>query len=246
VDDVTQKTSLLYWYPLIKDILPTPRTEIVPVSDEDIGGLFKALDGKGFPEILQTRLFTAAGHFNYPLFLRTDFTSGKHDFLHTCFVQSDQEILSHVVALFEDTLCKDISIGAYVFREFVMLDWGFKAFRGLPISRERRYFVEDGKVLCHHPYWPEDAIEFHHIHGTTGDWKKILNFDLNIETPDEIHHLTKMAETFSTAVPGAWSVDFAKTKFGSPADWILIDAAEAFRSWHPSNCPVAFPEVSHG
>jgi len=239
---MSQKTSLCYWYPLIKDILPTPRTEIVPLEEGDIDVLFEALDGKGSPDMLRAHLISAASHFNYPLFMRTDFTSGKHDFLDTCFVQSSNDIFGHALALFEDTLCKDISIGAFVFREFLQLESGFKAFRGLPISKERRYFVEDGKVLCHHPYWPEDAIRGEVLRKGDG-WKAILK-ELNTETPEEIELLTAMAGTFSNLVPGAWSVDFAKMKHNIPHSWVLIDAAEAFRSWHPSDCPVAFPEGS--
>lgn len=239
---MSQKTSLCYWYPLIEKELPTPRTEIVLLKEEDIDTLFSALDGKGSPDDLKCRLLAGASHFNYPLFMRTDFTSGKHDFKDTCYVQSPDQVLGHALALFEDTLCKDISIGAFVFREFLQLESGFKAFRELPISKERRYFVEDGKVLCHHPYWPEDAIRGEVTRKGDG-WKAILK-GLNTETQEEIELLTAMAGTFSNLVPGAWSVDFAKTKCDVPRSWVLIDAAEAFRSWHPSDCPVAFPEGS--
>jgi hypothetical protein len=244
---MSQKTSLCHWYPLVKDKLPTPRTEIMPLKEGDIDSLFSALDGKGSLEDLKSRLLETASRFNYPLFMRTDFTSGKHDFKDTCYVQSPDQILGHALALFEDTICKDISIGAYVFREFLQLESKFTAFRGLPISKERRYFVEDGVVLCHHPYWPEDAIRGEVTRKGDG-WKTILK-ELNTETQDEIDHLSTMAKLFSILVDGAWSVDFAKLKDGSmkfglqqSSSWVLIDAAEAFRSWHPSDCPIAFGE----
>ena len=240
---MVQKTSLCYWYPRIVGELPTPKTEIVPLIDGDIDALFGALDGKGSVALddLKCRLLAGANHFNYPLFLRTDFTSGKHDFKDTCYIRAPGQVLGHALALFEDTLCKDLSIEAYVFREFLQLESGFTAFRGLPISKERRYFVEDGKVLCHHPYWPEDAI-WGEVTRKGDGWKSILK-ELNNETPEEIELLTAMAGTFSNLVPGAWSVDFAKTTYDTPRAWILIDAAEAFRSWHPSDCPVAFGGV---
>jgi len=236
-----QKTSLCYWYPRIRGELPTPKTEIVPLVEGDLDTLFGALDGKKIPLEFENRIFAGAEHFQYPLFLRTDFTSGKHDFENTCFVRSKEQIISHALALFEDTLCKDLDIGAYVFREFLPLESRFSAFRGLPIAKERRYFVEDGRVLCHHPYWPEDAIRGEVIRKGDG-WKAILE-ELNTEIPKEIELLSSMAATFSNLVPGAWSVDFAKTTYVAPQrSWMLIDAAEAFRSWHPSNCVVAFGE----
>ena len=87
------------------------------------------------------------------------------------------------------------------------------------------------------PVMPVDEV------AKKGDgWKTILK-ELNTETPEEIELLTAMAGTFSNLVPGAWSVDFAKTTYDTPRAWILIDAAEAFRSWHPSDCPVAFGGV---
>lgn len=127
---MAQKTSLCYWYPLIEGQLPTPKTEIVPLKGGDIDALFGALDGKGSDTLndLKSRLLAGASHFNYPLFLRTDFTSGKHDFKDTCHVRSPGQVWGHALALFEDTLCKDISIEAYVFREFLKLESGFTAF----------------------------------------------------------------------------------------------------------------------
>ncbi|MFA5715962.1 MAG: ATP-grasp domain-containing protein [Candidatus Paceibacterota bacterium] len=234
---MTHITSLCYWYPRISGALPTPRTVIVPLQEGDIDALFGALDGKQMPDEFETRIINGAASFNYPLFMRTDFNSAKHNFFDTCYVKNTRQIISHAVALFEDTICNDITLTAFVFREFLQLESGFVAsgFRGLPISKERRYFVEDGKVLCHHPYWPEDAIRGEVTEKGDG-WKDILRV-LNTETADEIETLSAMATTFSRIVPGAWSVDFAKTKAG---EWVLIDAAEAFRSWHPSDCPIAF------
>lgn len=104
--------------------------------------------------------------------------------------------------------------------------WGFTAFRGLPIGMERRYFVKDGQVLCHHPYWPEDAIR----NPSVDNWQDILK-DLNTEGEEEIKLLTSYAEKISRAIEGYWSVDFCKDK--SNSWWWLIDMAEAKESWHP-------------
>jgi hypothetical protein len=29
----------------------------------------------------------------------------------------------------------------------------------MPVCREYRYFIEDGRYCCSHPYWPMDTIE---------------------------------------------------------------------------------------
>ena len=235
---MTQKTSMLYWHPLIEGKIPTPKTAMMPLIEGDLDVLFSLLDGETVDlNVLDSRLIESSKQFRFPLFMRTDFTSGKHDWERTCYVMKESDLVGQAVTLFEDTLCKDLSIGAYIIREYIPLESGFVAFRGkLPISKERRYFVEDGSVLCHHPYWPADAIE--RTRDLPHNWRAILA-DLNREDEAEIAELSAMAETFAVNVPGAWSVDFAKTKDGR---WIMIDAAEAFRSWHPSDCPIAFPE----
>lgn len=206
------------------------------MEEGDLKVLWDALDGKRIPEKSIAKMLEVAGHFNYPLFLRTDFNSGKHDFRRTCYVKSEKDVISHAVALFEDTIMKDIYLSAYVFREFIPLFSPFKAFNELPISKERRYFVDEGKVLCHHHYWVEDAISFTLGKEPRDNWKLKLQ-ELNTESPEEIEVLSKMATTFAEKVEGSWSVDFAMTAKG---DWILIDAAEALMSWHPSDCKIAF------
>lgn len=229
-----------FWYPLIRGIIPTPKTTIIDLEEGDLDLLFEMLDGKNFPEKLHSRIIKASKQYSFPLFFRTDFTSGKHSFVETCYVKEEGEFKSHIFALFEDTILKDINIGAFVIREYLPLVAPFEAFNHLPIAKERRYFVEDGIIICHHPYWPEEAIEFYRDTKKPKNWKEDLRM-INYEHPSEIRFLSLLAKDFSIHVPGAWSVDFALPQ---DHDWIMIDAAEAHRSWHPSDCKIVFKEAT--
>ena len=49
--------------------------------------------------------------------------------------------------------------GGFAGREFLELDWTFRAFHGkMPVSTEVRTFLRDGAIECMHPYWPPEAI----------------------------------------------------------------------------------------
>ena len=47
----------------------------------------------------------------------------------------------------------NLNFGGVVVREFLDLPHTFHAFSGMPVSREFRYFIKNGSVLCRHPYW---------------------------------------------------------------------------------------------
>jgi len=222
------KDSLLYWYPKIKDLpIPQPKTLWVVI---DRAEWVSALYGKNkIREEKITEIYNTARKIGYPLFLRTDHASGKHEWKDTCYVPSEDQLIPHVFRVIEFNELADIlglPYKALVFREFIELDWKFKAFWGeMPVSRERRYFIKDGKVLCHHPYWVEDAIRKPSIE----NWRELLK-ELNTETTDEIEILTGYAEMVARVLDGYWSVDFA---YGKNGKWYLIDMATGEHSWHP-------------
>jgi hypothetical protein len=146
------QSSLLYWWPRIQHLkISMPRTEILPVSRE----LFlKAIDP---PHTAAEKYYQAiketARKIGYPLFLRTDLASGKHDWKNGCYIKREEDLISHVFSVIEFNETADI-LGldwkALVFREFIELDWKFKAFWGeMPVARQRRYFIKDGHVIIH-------------------------------------------------------------------------------------------------
>jgi len=227
-------SSLLYWWPKIRDLgIPVPKTEILEVPRQlfleavDLADPLKAISP--FVEPIKE----AARKIGYPLFLRTDQASGKHDWKDSCYVEREEDLLAHVFRVIEANEMVDI-LGldwkALVFREFIPLDWKFKAFWGeMPVAREHRYFIKDGRVICHHPYWPEDAIAQSGFEPKESNWRALLK-DLNTETKEEVKLLTEYSTKVASVLEGYWSVDFAHANYGR---WILIDMALGGESWHP-------------
>lgn len=256
--DLENESSLLYWYPKIADELPTPLTQILVVDCEERSQLIGMLDGNKISRNLGYKIKTAANVIGYPLFLRTDQASAKHDFKDAALVKCEEDLMSHIYKTIEHNVNAGImglNWNALVFRKFMDVHAPFNAFNFMPVGKERRYYVRDGKVICHHAYWVEGAIEewerhtafLHRIAQKSGGdapaicklpagWKQILN-DVNTETPDEISELSGYAAKFGQRVPGYWSVDFAQFRVGDEDIWYLIDAARGELSWHPADCP---------
>ena len=244
------KTSMSYWLPKITELpIPIPRTVLI-----------KAEYGEGMDYLSKEThiaVENAATKMGYPCFIKTDLCAGKHAYLNTCYIKNVKTLHRNLERLRDDNFCCDQLFEYIAVREFIPLAWKFKAFNDLPIAPERRYFIEGGKVVCYHPYWPEDAIEFFNLtpknpRGETGSYTegiKYRNFlakkrkeecipllrEMNKETPDEIKLLTAYAELVSEVLPGYWSVDFA---LGQNGNWYLIDMAEGDKSWHQDDCIV--------
>ena len=204
--------------------VPYPKTAVVKVNWRSLAGL---LDGTPLPPRKQAAIERQAEAIGYPLFMRTDMVSGKHSWEMSCFVPSPDVLKGHIGAVVDETFFCGLEPRAIVLRAFLELDSSFTAFWGkMPVSRERRYFVADGSVTCHHAYWPEDAIKYPSVRL----WRQRLRL-LNTETDEEVALLTQYAQQLRMPL-GAWSVDFACTKDGK---WYLIDMAPAEASWHPSH-----------
>ena len=228
--------SLLVWFPKVEALrLPRPRTKIVKVGWRFLTNLY---DGKRLSANTVSEIKEAAEEIGYPLFMRTDLVSAKHSWRDSCYVPSQDDLLPHIGALVDFEGCCFMMgepSSAIVLREYVPLSAAFTAFQGMPVARERRYFAEGGKVLCHHPYWPQGAIEeAHHSDALPDDWKQRLAA-INEEDEAEIAELSGYAEGITSVLAGAWSVDFA---YASAGKWLLIDMALAAQSWHPEECPV--------
>lgn len=223
------KNSLLYWYPKIQMLgIPIPVTEIVKVK-YDWSYFCGFVDGKNNLEPYIEEIREKANRIGYPLFVRTDKLSAKHSWKNSCYVEREEDLLPHLRQIAEESFMANIvglPINAIVLREYVPLDVAFTAVYGeMPVARERRYFIKDGEVLCHHPYWIEDAIR----NPSIPDWKEAL-MKLNTETAKELILLSNLAQRVAYSFDGYWSVDFAHSKEGS---WYLIDMAQGADSWHP-------------
>lgn len=226
------KNSLLFWHPKIKNLpIPQPQTEIVPLTDEET----KIMQNEMMPRSVTEKVAVAIGNnFTPPVFIRTDLASGKHGWQKTCFYTGQTELWKNLHAVLVDNLLADLfDFSAFVIREYIPMDSGFTAFYGrMPVNPERRYFIKDHKILCHHPYWPEDAIRPTLDKGLPPDWKKRLE-KMNTNTPEDTKILDGYASKVAEAFDGFWSVDFCHARDGR---WILIDMATGEESWHPKEC----------
>ncbi len=228
------KSSMLYWWPKVKDSgVPTPETEIIEIdmSHRDLFGILEydedsLLAWKAYiPKIEE-----AIERVGVPAFLRTDHTSGKHNWVETCYYDGSRRIESHVFELVQYSE-EALPIDAMVVRKYIPMKSSFTAFDGLmPVCPERRYFIRDGKIECHHPYWVADAVE----KGTQAEnlpklWKRTLS-RMNSESQEEVELLTTHTMAIAGNLEGYWSVDFCQTAEGA---WLFIDMAEGEKSWHP-------------
>lgn len=231
-----EKCSLLFWYPKIKDHVPTPKTVIVPLPDGNV----EAWMDSGIPKAFVERL-RKENTFGYPVFMRTDQLAGKHSWVETCYVANAESMGGNCYRLIEENLMADflgaMNPKAMVLREFLTLNYAFKAFKGMPVAREFRTFVEDGKLVCYHPYWPQESIKFWAGTKESLNWKKRLAKISEAPSHSEIAQIESLVTKVSSLMPPGtyWSVDVCRTNRG----WIVTDLAVGGRSFHWVGCPKA-------
>lgn len=230
--DKVIKTSLLYWWPKIENLgIPVPKTEILEVDRETLSSVLE----RPWPAHLAVHVYETARKIGFPLFVRTDLASGKHAWRRSCYVPTAEILLANIHRVVEENEIHGVvglDYRALVFREFLTLFALFTAFRGdLPIAKERRYFVRDGDVQCHHPYWAEEAVAGGRP--KADGWRESLVM-LNEEHESEVEILTSYSEKVAKVMEGYWSIDYA---FAADGTWYLIDMAEGEKSWHP-DCPI--------
>ncbi|MFW6007729.1 MAG: ATP-grasp domain-containing protein [archaeon] len=231
------KSSMKYWYPKIKKLnIPQPKTIILDFGANRLWEFVpdvkieKRIEEEENKKVI-FKIKENAKKLGYPFFMRTDHCSAKHSYNKTCYVSKEEDILRNLVHLIEENeLMSFMSFNfeAVILREFIKLEHYFTAFQGLPIAKERRYFVRDGKIEEHFPYWIEDAISSFH-NPSEKKWKELLK-KINKETDEEVALLSKYAEMVGKEIEGYWSVDFAK---GIDDKWYLIDMAEGEKSFNP-------------
>jgi hypothetical protein len=211
------QNSMCYWWPRIKNLgIPVPRTVITSLE--------------------VTAVCDAAEQIGYPVFLRTDLCSGKHDWKSSCYVSDSSKVIGNLAKVIESNVrwqMLGIEPMAAIIREFLDLETSFTAFIGdMPINKERRYFVRGKEVLCGHPYWPETTFNNHPARmANDPEWESKLAKLNKVDSSERV--LTEYAATVGAAMGGFWSVDFAKAKNGQ---WYLLDMALGENSYHWPNC----------
>lgn len=237
---ITDRNCMSFWLPLLNvNDLPRPRTEMYDIGD-DWRDLIRVLDGESVPlfdQLVGWLREGAAKLGGYPVFLRTGHGSGKHQWKDTCFVPDADAVPAHVAALVEWSECVDmlgLSYRIWAVRELLPVDpvAVLPAYGDMPLVREVRAFVADGKVRCVHPYWPAGSVR-------QGFRTPPENLDEIIGTacslPKYLAGWAQLADRAAAALAfagGAWSLDLLETRDG----WKITDMAEAGRSYHWDGC----------
>lgn len=240
-----KKNCVTYWLPKLVGLkIPVPRTIAIDMNKIDknfVGGMRKIFWMKE-PNDKQKVAFSKFRHMlermghdiGYPLFLRTGHSSHKHHWSETCFVKSQDQLLKHAQNLAEYSIMVDfkggLPINIWVVRKLLETSPAFTAFDGMPITKEMRYFIKDGKIICRHPYWPEKAISGH---TKDKNWKSKLK-KMNKLTKNDSQTLEKLTQRVANKFKGYWSVDWLKDKHNK---WYAIDMATGEDSYHWPGCP---------
>lgn len=247
----SSKNCLSYWFPKLKASgVPVPRTEIIKTRVP----LVSLLDGtlpRGYRAFM-ARLRQAADAIGYPCFLRTGQTSGKHQWRHTCFVESSAVIPAHVAALVEFSELAGFPIGlpydVWAVRKLLRTRpvCVLPRYDNFPLVPEIRCFIDGGEIVCWHHYWPHQAIEegfpYRMDDSTDSPSRDLPNDFEEIVSEAQIFVkgwrkvVCKVAQAF--AGDGAWSVDLI------PVLWpktgrrhYVTDMAVAEDSFHWHSCP---------
>ncbi len=226
--------SALEWLPKVEKAgIKTPETEMIDYIHLDIVDVIEGGEKKPLDD-LEACIIEACRDMKYPWFVRTDLSSAKHSGP-DCYKVNNKNDLRRVICLtVEDNEMKfwmsPETPESIMIREFIELDYAFIAFYGLPIAREWRYFANKDGIICHHPYWPEEAIQFFgETKGDAGWRQKLHKFHEN----DYYEILAPIAIKAAEVCGGDVSVDFAMGKDGT---WWMIDMAKMESSWHWPGC----------
>ena len=229
--------SMFYWWPIVKDLdVSMPKTILIRHEGAFKGKLsYSPIDGN--PDQYFLDMFEgvkkAAKEIGYPVFIRSDELSNKHDWKDSCYVETEDQLYSHICNILEFTaMAFGLSFYGVAVREFLALNWRFTSHWGkMPVAREFRMFVRDGELECWHPYWPPSAI----LEPSIENWYAVLK-EMQTLADGELAYLKDMAETVGKAVEGYWSIDLCQTKMGR---WYMTDMAIGEDSYHWGTCPHA-------
>ena len=216
------------WLPLVKDLeINQPETILIENSLEEYEEeFFKIFDGKNEKNLkldsLSKKIKNKAKKIGYPLFMKTGTFSAKHSWKNTCFVLKEEDIFKHYLAILHEQYCVGAASSHFLaLREVINVETDLHAFSDMPITKERRYFFKEGKVVGHHPYWPPEALE---NYNKDVDWKNKIS-KINKEDKKEVLFLKEksllVGEKLSKLYPN-WSIDWLQDKKGN---WYLIDVA---------------------
>lgn len=229
------KNCLSYWFPKLKEAnLPVPKTTILEMSDKDLEDIYEIFK-LGMANITFFReAEKAALEIGFPVFLRSGLTSAKHDWSTTCFTCTIPDVKEHIINIIYFSACVGIpGTRIIAVREMLPIQpVGICLnYHGMPVNREFRYFVKDGKIICKHPYWPKESLDKGKCLITDKQYEDLCKF------PNE--EVDNLAIEASKVVDGYWSVDLLETVDG----WFITDMAKGEDSFHWKDCEMDFYAV---
>jgi len=247
-----ERTALSHWFPAVERVLPAGRYPgTVIVSPPEGCRLLRLLDGDEPPGLdeFELRLAEAAKSFGYPVFLRSDLTSAKHEPGPPCIVRGEKALMRSVADIIEyqvTNLITPLGLDCWAVRELLPITPSFYAFGGLPIVPEVRVMVRNGRFERSFPYWPAKALA-ETARRVNGDPMRGGRFTLAMAAlklaandARQLREMRELSEAVCTELDGDWSIDWMKTDRG----WVLIDMADADSSWVPEMDDVAPSHVS--
>lgn len=229
------RNSALIWLPKIVEAgISTPQTELVKYEHEAVREVFDGGEPKAFDELL-VMVRTACKKIGYPIFVRTDLSSAKHDGPKAYRINKEEDIPRAIYATLEDNEMKfwlePEGSKAILVREWLELQSPFAAFNRHAIAYEWRFFANAERVICFHPYWPESSIEFYGGAKEPDGWREALRTLHQI--PENIEELKAVAVKAAGLYGTVASIDMAQDR---NTRWWLTDMAIAEDSFHWPDC----------
>jgi hypothetical protein len=227
------KNCLSYWFPILQSVVPAnvPRTIIIPAPPDGLTSLLVGQQPDEWPMFLLA-LRGAGKAVGYPCFLRSGHTSDKHSWDKTCYIAKPEDFGSHVCSIVDFSEC--CSLIGLPYNVWAVREWlngpiigTAPRYCNMPVRREFRIFIRDGKIQCGHPYWPVDALLSGGCNEDTMAQVEAMNH-LGIDRQGLHYLVSKVATVFD----GYWSVDCLWTNQG----WFVTDMALGDDSWHWPGC----------
>ena len=219
--------DITFWYPrLFRQGFPMPKTIIIH-SNINFEQFACGEKPEGLDEFYE-EIKSACLKIGLPAFLRTGYSSNKHDWEKSCYVQDINKIKNHIYNLSKHSALMTIDrfspCDFWAVREMLKTKPYMNAFHGkMPITKERRYFVRNGRIECHHSYWPREAFK---------DLDEEQFAKLSEFSKEDEGTLNKMAVYVAGLFSGYWTCDFLQEENGK---WYLIDMAIGEESYHQTH-----------
>ena len=227
------KNNMAFWFPLLKMIkMRVPKTILIHTGNCDLSNMVDGRRVEGI-ELFLDRMETAIEEIGLPCFIRSGMTSNKHDWKNSCYFDGPSNaLLSHIYTIVQHSFMANIvglplDYSLWAVREIIPTKTIFIDFNHMPITKERRLFIDKGEVICNHPYWPRDCFKLEHTEQEFNELQSI--------TTHEEGELKLMAEYVGKYFTGFWSVDFLQD---TAYNWWLIDMAVGERSYHYLDCRI--------